>query len=149
VSGRSVGSTRIDTLPTSSVSSRLFTSRAVSFLPVSPASGAVLMPTVIEMLGSSMVMTGSGRGSSTSARVSPMVISGMPAMAMMSPGPADSAATRSSASVINSSVIFTRSTVPSVRHHATVWPLRISPWCTRQSARRPRYGEASRLVTCA
>ena len=78
-----------------------------------------------------------------------MVISGMPAMAMMSPGPADSAATRSSASVISSSVIFTRSTVPSVRHQATVWPLRISPWCTRQSARRPRYGEASRLVTCA
>ena len=36
VSGRSVGSTRIDTLPTSSASSRLFTSRAVSFLPLSP-----------------------------------------------------------------------------------------------------------------
>ena len=110
VSGRSVGSTRIETLPTSSASSRLFTSRAVSFLPLSPASGEVLMPTVIEMLGSSMVMTGSGRGSSRSASVSPMVISGMPAMAMMSPGPADSAGTRSSASVISSSVILTRST---------------------------------------
>ena len=33
VSGRSVGSTRIDTLPTSSASSRLITWRAVSFLP--------------------------------------------------------------------------------------------------------------------
>ena len=32
--------------------------------------------------------TGSGRGSSTSASVSPIVISGMPATAMMSPGPA-------------------------------------------------------------
>jgi hypothetical protein len=38
--------------------------RAVSFLPLRPASGEVLMPIVIEMLGSSMVMTGSGRGSS-------------------------------------------------------------------------------------
>ena len=37
-----------------------------------------------------------------------MVISGMPATAMMSPGPALSAGLRSSASVISSSVIFTR-----------------------------------------
>ena len=54
-------------------------------------------------------MTGSGRGSSGSASVSPMVISGMPAMAMMSPGPAVSAGTRSSASVMSSSVSLTRS----------------------------------------
>ena len=47
------------------------------------------MPIVIEMDGSSIVMTGSGRGSSGSASVSPMVISAMPAIAMMSPGPAD------------------------------------------------------------
>ena len=58
------------------------------------------MPIVIEIAGSSTVISGSGRGSSGSARVSPIVISGMPAMAMMSPGPAVSAGTRSSASVI-------------------------------------------------
>ena len=52
-----------------------------------PASGEVLTPRVMLMLGSSMVMTGSGRGSSGSARVSPIMISGMPATAMMSPGP--------------------------------------------------------------
>ena len=43
------------------------------------------------------VITGSGRGSSGSASVSPIVTSASPAMAMMSPGPASSAATRSSA----------------------------------------------------
>ena len=46
--------------------------RAVSFLPLRPASGLVLMPIVIEMFGSSMVISGSGRGSAGSARVSPM-----------------------------------------------------------------------------
>ena len=88
VSGRSVGSTRIDTLPTSSRSSRSLTSRAVIFVPLArPAIGEVFAPIVIEIAGSSTVMSGSGRGSSGSARVSPMVISGMPATAMMSPGP--------------------------------------------------------------
>ena len=57
------------------------------------------MPMVIEMAGSSTVISGSGRGSSGSARVSPIMMSGMPATAMMSPGPAVSAGTRSSASV--------------------------------------------------
>jgi hypothetical protein len=47
-----------------------------------------LVPIVIEIAGSSTVMSGRRRGSSRSARVSPMVISSMPAMAMMSPGPA-------------------------------------------------------------
>ena len=31
---------------------------------------------------------------------------------------------------------------PSLRHHATSCPLRIVPCCTRQSARRPTYGDA-------
>ena len=114
-----------------------------------PAIGLVLMPIVIEIAGSSTVMSGSGRGSSASARVSPMVISGMPATAMMSPGPACSAGRRSRASVMSSSVILTFSTEPSRRHHATCWPLRMVPLCTRSRARRPRKFEASRLVTCA
>ena len=65
------------------------------------------MPIVIEIAGSSTVISGSATGFSGSASVSPMVISGMPATAPMSPGPADSAGTRSSASVISSSVILT------------------------------------------
>ena len=58
---------------------------------VRPASGEVLMPIVIDSDGSSIVITGSGRGSSTSASVSPIVTSGMPATAMISPGPASAA----------------------------------------------------------
>ena len=49
--------------------------------------------------GSSTTLTGSGRGSSASAIVSPIVTSGKPASATISPGPASSAGTRSSASV--------------------------------------------------
>ena len=56
------------------------------------------------------MITGSGRGSSGSASVSPIVTSGRPATAMISPGPASSASTRSSASVTYSSVISARST---------------------------------------
>ena len=45
------------------------------------------MPIVIESDGSSTAITGSGRGSSGSASVSPIVTSGIPATAMISPGP--------------------------------------------------------------
>ena len=79
---------------------------------------------VIEMAGSSTVISGSGRGSSGSARVSPIVMSGMPATATMSPGPAlDSAGLRSSASVTSSSVIFTFWIDAVAAHQATFWPL--------------------------
>ena len=43
------------------------------------------MPTVIEMAGSSTVIGGSATGFSGSARVSPMVISAIPATAIRSP----------------------------------------------------------------
>ena len=76
VSGRSVGMTRSETFPTSSWSSRCFTIGAVSFEPSCPASGDELIPSVIERLGSSTSTTGSGRGSSGSASVSPIVTSG-------------------------------------------------------------------------
>ena len=91
--------TRIETFPTSSWSRRSRICRAVSREPSLPASGEVLIPTVIESEGSSTVITGSGRGSSGSASVSPIVTSGRPATAMISPGPASVASTRSSASV--------------------------------------------------
>src|SRR3954463_9452958 len=44
--------------------------------------------------GSSTVMTGSGRGSSGSASVSPIVTSAVPPTAVISPGPAPPGATR-------------------------------------------------------
>ena len=100
VSGRSVGSTRIETLPIVSAVSRSWIWRAVSFVPSCPASGERLMPIVTLIDGSSTVITGSGFGSSRSASVSPIVMSGMPATAMISPGPASAASTRSSASVM-------------------------------------------------
>ena len=121
-SGRSVSCTRIETLPISSASRRSRIWRAVSLLPSVPASGDVLMPTTIESDGSSTVITGRGRGSSGSASVSPIVTSGKPATAMISPGPASSALTRSSDSVTNSSDTVARSTVPSARHQATGLP---------------------------
>ncbi len=77
------------------------------------------MPMVMEIDGSSTVMTGSATGFSGSARVSPMVISGMPATAMMSPGPASDTGTRSRASVMRSSTTLARSTEPSCLIQAT------------------------------
>ena len=73
-----MGMTLSETLPTSSASRRALTWRAVSFVPSEPATGDVLTPMAIDSVGSSTVMTGIGRGSSRSARVSPMVTSSMP-----------------------------------------------------------------------
>ena len=124
--------------------------RAVSFAPFTlPASGEVFVPIVIEIAGSSMWIAGSGRTSAGSASVSPIVISGIPATATMSPGPADSAGTRSRARVSSSSVTRALCTSPSRRTHATVCPLRSVPAWMRSSASLPRNGDASRFVTCA
>ena len=92
-----------------------------------PANGEVFVPIVIEMAGSSTVISGSATGSSGSASVSPIMISGIPAMAMMSPGTGLRAGLRSSASVMSSSVILTRSTLPSWRHQADLLALRDRP----------------------
>ncbi len=73
-------------MPIVSASSRLWIWRAVSLSPSWPASGEWLMPMVTLIDGSSTVITGSGRGSSGSASVSPIVTSGRPATAMISPG---------------------------------------------------------------
>jgi hypothetical protein len=122
------GRTLMETLPISSLSRRSFTWRAVTLAPLTlPASGEVLIPMVMEIAGSSTVISGSGCGFSASVRVSPMVISSMPATATISPGPADSAGTRSSALVARSSVILTFLSSPLARTQATVWPLRRVP----------------------
>ena len=97
--------------------------RAVSLWPLTlPTIGEVFVPIVIEMAGSSTWIAGSGRTSSGSASVSPIVISSMPATATMSPGPALSAGKRSRALVFSSSVTRTFECEPSWRTQATVWP---------------------------
>ena len=64
-SGLAVGRTRSETLPTSSCSSRAISALAVTLSPSVPASGEVLIPSVIASDGSSTTLTGSGRGSSS------------------------------------------------------------------------------------
>ena len=107
------------------------------------------MPIVIEIAGSSTVMSGSGTGFSRSASVSPMVISGMPATAMMSPGAGRGAGhplERLGHQKLGDLDGLLRPVAPS---QATFWPLRMVPWWTRHSASRPRNGDASRFVTWA
>ena len=57
------------------------------------------MPIVIDRLGSSTLMRGSGAGRSRSVSVSPIVMSGMPEIAMISPALASLASTGSRLSV--------------------------------------------------
>lgn len=130
-SGRPMSTTRMLTLPTSSWSSRLRTSRAVSLWPGTlPASGEVLVPMVTEIAGSSTVIRGSAWAWSGSARVSPIMISGSPATATMSPAIASSVGLRSTPSVASSSVILAlviTGSPSTSRIQATCWPLRSLP----------------------
>ena len=127
-SGRSVGSTLIETFPTSSASSRSLTWRAVSLCPFTlPAKGESLMPTVIEIAGSSTCMGGSGRGSSKSTKQSPIVMSSTPAIATMSPARALCVGSRFSPLVASSSDMCTRESAPSFPERPTQAPFVSSP----------------------
>ena len=79
------GATRMETLYRVSFSRRAFIWRLVTSLPSVPARGEVLMEKSMDMVGSSTLMAGRGRGSSGSARVSPIKASSTPATAAMSP----------------------------------------------------------------
>src|SRR5437764_770917 len=70
-SGRSVATTRRETLPTSSRSRRAFSMLALSLSPSCPTSGELLIPIVITRLGSSRPITGRGAGSAGAARLQP------------------------------------------------------------------------------
>ena len=59
--------------------------REVTSLPSRPAKGPLLTEKLMAMVGSSILMGGSGWGSSSAQKDSPMVIPGIPAMATMSP----------------------------------------------------------------
>ncbi len=72
--------------------------REVNSRPSLPPRGEVFTEKIMEMVGSSTVITGSGRGSSGSPKVSPMKAAGTPATAAMSPAPRASREVRSSPS---------------------------------------------------
>ena len=149
VSGDSVGRTSIETLPSTSRSSRALIWRLVTNLPSRPDSGDVFTPKVMLSVGSSRSRRGSGRGSAGSVIVSPMVTSGMPATATISPGPAYSMSTRSMPwAVVRLVTVPVRvtvrpgSTLPSVasgssRTTVMRWPMRIVPFQMRPTAIRP------------
>ena len=84
-SGVSVGSTWSETLPSSSLSSRSRRWREVTYWPSRPAIGEVLMPKIIDTVGSSTAIGGIAMRCSGSAIVSPMLMSSMPARQTMSP----------------------------------------------------------------
>ena len=124
------------TLPSTSRSRRARIWREVRSRPSRPAIGEVLTPKVMRSVGSSTERRGSGRGSAGSVMVSPMVISGSPATATMSPGPASSTSTSSMPRAVVSEVtvplsVTTRpgSTLPSgvsasSRRTVMRWPMR-------------------------
>ena len=149
VSPDSVGWTSIAVLPSTSRSSRALIWRLVRKLPSRPAIGEVLTPNVIRRVGASTSRRGSGRGSSGSVSVSPIVTSGRPATLTMSPGPASPMSTRSipfavCSAVTDATIVAVRpgSTLPSgssasSRTIATRWPIFIVPFRIRPTAMRP------------
>ena len=78
--------------------------RIVSFLPSLPATADLFTPKVIDIVGCSTAIGSSGRGSSRSTTVSPMLKSSMPANVTMSPADASSTGARPIASKAKSSV---------------------------------------------
>ena len=137
-SGESVSSTRIDTLPSSSRSSRSRRLRDVTYCPSRPATGDVFTPKTIETVGSSTAIGGIATGCSASAIVSPIVMFSIPARQTMSPAAASSMSTRLSPSNAYSFVTFVRSTLPSTRQTAIGSPIFTRPLTTRPIAIRPR-----------
>ena len=90
------------------------------------------------MVGSSMVMTGSGAGFSTSVMVSPMLMPSTPATATMSPSSVASMSVRFRPAKENSLVIRVFCREPSSLAMATSSPVRSVPLKTRAMAMRPR-----------
>ena len=90
------------------------------------------------MVGSSMVITGSGAGFSTSVMVSPMLMPVTPATATMSPSSVFSMSVRFRPEKENSLVILIFSIEPSRFAMATSSPVRSVPLKTRAIASRPR-----------
>ena len=138
VSGLSVFSRRIDTLPISSRSSRSRTCRDVTYCPSRPATGDVLTPKIIDTVGSSTAIIGTGICRSTSVTVSPMVMSAMPARQTMSPAAALSMSMRFSPSNEYSFVTFALRASDVGVQMAISSPIFTLPLKMRPMAMRPR-----------
>ena len=111
-SGVSVGSTLIETLPSSSRSRRSLICREVTYCPSRPDIGDVLTPKIIETVGSSTAIGGIASRCSTSAMVSPIVMSSMPARQTMSPAAASVMSMRFRPSKAKSLVTFVSCDAP-------------------------------------
>jgi hypothetical protein len=137
-SAESVGSTRIDTLVSSSFSSRSLMFREVTQRPSRPAKGEVLTEKTIDSVGSSMCSAGSGAGISAEVMVSPMAMPSKPARATISPQSAPSTSTRFRPSKAYSLVTFVVTSRPSRLATPTVSPTRTRPEKMRPMPSRPR-----------
>ncbi len=91
----------------------------------------------IEMVGSSMRIGGSASGATGSAMVSPIWISGMPAIATISPAAASSTPCRLRPSNVSRRVTFQVCTAPSSLRRAIGSPMRMRPRVMRPMAIRP------------
>ena len=111
--------------------------REVTNLPSLPKKGESFMVNVIDMVGSSMAMRGSGSGLFMSATVSPISNPSMPTSAHMSPLFTLSTFLRPMPSNVCSSLMRCFTTEPSFLQSAISIPSRISPLCTRPMAIRP------------
>ena len=88
----------------------------MTYCPSRPAIGDVLTPKIIDTVGSSMAIGGIAIRCSTSAIVSPIVMSSMPARQTMSPAAASWMSTRFRPSNANSLVTFVCCTAASSLH---------------------------------
>ena len=137
-SAESVGSTRIETLVSSSFVRRSLMLRDVTQRPSRPAKGDVLTAKIIESVGSSMCRGGSGAGVSAEVMVSPMAIPSKPASATISPQSAASTSKRFRPSNVYSFVMRVMSRLPSRFATATLSPTRARPEKMRPMPSRPR-----------
>ena len=133
-----VSSTRKETLVSNSFCKRSRRFREVTYVPSRPANGEVFTVNSMAIVGSSIVMCGSGAGFSASVMVSPIVMPSTPATAIISPRVVSVMSVRFKPENENSLVIFVLCSDPSSLAMATSSPVRMVPLNTRAMAKRPR-----------
>ena len=109
----------------------------MTYCPSRPAIGDVLTPKIIDTVGSSIAIGGMAMRCSTSAIVSPMVMSSMPARQTMSPAAASWMSTRFRPSNAYSLVTFVSWTASSSLQTTTGSPILTRPLKMRPMAMRP------------
>ena len=132
----SPGSTLSARFRSSSRSRRSLMFLEVTNFPSLPANGDAFTLNVIRTVGSSTVMVGSGTAPPAMI-VSPIMTSGRPATAQMSPAPTDSTISFWKFLYTNTSLIFPFLDPPSGTPREMVWAVEMVPALTRPSAMRP------------